>query len=361
MQNAAPLAEPQRDNGGLFLPGGIFSRRICFVQVRRVFLSTERNAVMLKMRHLIENFDLAREALSHFEHDAATLNDMLSHFRISANAIYPYLCGGQPRFLRLAPVDEKDERALRAEQEFLFYLAQNDYPAMRPVPAKNGETLLRLHTRWGEYFACAFTGVPGMPIEDMPLTEPVARQYGRSLGRLHALSAKFAPTLRRMDHTALLTSLRASFAGDPALADVCDRLAETLALLPRTGETYGLVHYDFEPDNVFYDTKTGLCHAIDFDDSLYCWYALDIEQALDCIAPAFHAAFLAGYAQAHPLDPDLSALRPLLRRLIDLRALARIRHCLSDPVSNEPNWMPHLRARLQHRADELRAKITAEA
>lgn len=316
---------------------------------------------MLKMRYLIENFDLAREALSHFDHDAEGLDECLRHFRISANAIYPYTSAGALHFLRLAPTQEKDEADMRGEIEFLRALEAQGYPAMRPVCAKDGSYLLRLNTHWGEYLACVFTGVPGRPIEDMEPDPVLMRAYGGALARLHAVSEQTAP-VRRPDHTAVLRWVRGQlreFHAPEAALQACGRLEHELARIPRAEAEYGLVHYDFEPDNVFFEPETGLCHAIDFDDSIYCWYALDIEQALDCIESGFHADFLAGYASVRPLLAGLDALRPLMRRLIDLRSYARLIRCLSDRPEPAPEWMPALRERLQARADWLGAKICA--
>ncbi|WP_374020403.1 hypothetical protein ABU162_12735 [Paenibacillus thiaminolyticus] len=40
---------------------------------------------------------------------------------------------------------------------------------------------------------------------------------------------------------------------------------------------------------MFYDETSHSCHVIDFDDAMYHWYAMDIEQALaslqDCVSP----------------------------------------------------------------------------
>ena len=38
---------------------------------------------MLKLKHLVENFDLAKEALSQWEHDPETLDKAFTRFRNS--------------------------------------------------------------------------------------------------------------------------------------------------------------------------------------------------------------------------------------------------------------------------------------
>ena len=48
-------------------------------------------------------------------------------------------------------------------------------------------------------------------------------------------------------------------------------------------DNYGLIHYDFEPDNVFYDENSQRCSVIDFDDAMYHWFMMDIVQALEAI------------------------------------------------------------------------------
>jgi Ser/Thr protein kinase RdoA (MazF antagonist) len=46
---------------------------------------------------------------------------------------------------------------------------------------------------------------------------------------------------------------------------------------------YKIVHLD----NIFYDISTDTPNIIDFDDSMYHWYAMDIEQADDEFKDAF--------------------------------------------------------------------------
>ena len=61
---------------------------------------------MLRLKYLYENYDLAKFALENWKYDIDTLDEYLQNFRISSNAIYPFLCQGNIRFLRLSPVSE---------------------------------------------------------------------------------------------------------------------------------------------------------------------------------------------------------------------------------------------------------------
>lgn len=312
---------------------------------------------MLKLKHLYENYDLAKFALQSWRHDADTLDDILPQFRISANAIYPYFEDGQVCLLRLAPVDEKLERNVLGEMAFITYLRENGFPALEPIPSKDGRLCLTLNTAWGVYYATAFRRVKGCQIEDVEWTPYLLTEYGRTLGRLHALSAAYTPTVRKWSHADALDWMEATLAEykapDVAVSEL-NAVRRALARLPQTAETYGLVHYDFEPDNVFYDDDTKTCAVIDFDDGMYHWYALDIEQAFASLAEALEGealaaaedAFLRGYRLERPFTDDMAQSRPLMRRFVNLYGYARLIRAVAEKFDDEPEWLVNLRAKL---------------
>ena len=113
---------------------------------------------MLKLKYLYENYDLAKFALENWKYDTDTLDDYLQHFRISSNAVYPFLWQGNMRFLRLSPVSEKVENNLKGELEFLCYLQNRSYPAVIPVASNSGEYVVTLDSIWGKYYASVFKG-----------------------------------------------------------------------------------------------------------------------------------------------------------------------------------------------------------
>lgn len=313
---------------------------------------------MLKLKYLEENFDLARFALARWRHDEETLTDRMRWFRISSNAVYPFDRDGRLCFLRLSPAEEKEPLELLGEIDFLEFLRRCRYPAMRPIPSENGDSLLRLDTPWGMWYASAFEGVSGRPLEAVPMTAALAEAYGAALGQLHGISMRYhSPVRRRSDRDVLEWTGRVftTHAMSERFFAKLDETTQQLSKMPRTRAWYGLVHYDFEPDNVFWDGEK--CSAIDFEDGMLHFYAVDVVQALDELPEAYHKAFLQGYRTACPEARVEEGDFPLMRRFRDLYSCARLLHCLSERPVPEPEWMPQLTARLEKRLHELKSKI----
>lgn len=309
---------------------------------------------MLKMKYLTENFELARLALTHWRHDEATLTQRLSWFRISSNAVYPFDREGRLCFLRLSPAEEKEEKELQGELDFLCFLRKMDYPAMCPIPSEDGSLLLRLNTPWGVWYASVFEGVPGTPLEELEPTEELMNRYGAALGRLHALSMEYDASNRRSWRDALdWAAVELRRCGAPeGLQSVCRDIGQKLTELPTEQDVYGLVHYDFEPDNVFWDETAKCCHVIDFEDGMQHFFCMDLVQALDELDGQPQEWFLAGYRETFP-GPVRMEWLPLMRRFRDVYSCARVLHCLSSVPPVQPEWMRGLCRRLEVRAEAL--------
>ena len=314
---------------------------------------------MLKLKYLFENYDLAKEALGNWEHDADTLDEMLSRFRISSNAIYPFCQNGRVCFLRLAPLEEKLEKNVFGELEFIDYLCSCGYPALEPVPAKKGEICLKLDTQWGGYYAAVFRRVDGIAIEDTDLSDKIMYAYGKALGRLHTLSACFfEPKTKKWTHEEALEwtrSVLSEYLQRDRAAAQCDEIKRELDGLEMNSDLYGLIHYDFEPDNVFYDEDKNACAVIDFDDGMYHWFALDIEQVFESLEDvlfgeplrAAKEEFIRGYREEHCFTKEMEASLPLMRRFINLYSSARLVRCTAEQYAQEPEWMVNLRRKLE--------------
>lgn len=320
---------------------------------------------MLRLRYLFEDYDLARAALALWPHDVDTLEDMLAQFRISSNAVYPFFAGGQAHFLRLAPVAEKLERNLGAEQAFIAYLRGNGFPALEMMPSVRGETLETVTHKGEAYFAMVSAGVPGQRMDRMNWTEDAILAFGQTLGRLHRLSTQWHPVEPKWAYTDVLRwiadVLAAANAPEVAIYEV-DIVAAALDTLPKTQACYGLTHYDYELDNVFFDAETGVCHVIDFDDGMLHFYAMDVHKALDNIREEMpsewhvraEATFLQGYRESMTIT-DALLENGVFSRFAKLYGYARCLRCVQDTFAEEPDWMQDLRVNLDYAMAEASA------
>lgn len=241
---------------------------------------------MLKLKYLYENYDLAKSALENWEYDTDTLNDCLQHFRISSNAVYLFRWRGNKRFLRLSPVSEKIENNLKGELDFLCYLQKKNYSAVVPVASKSGDLVITLDSNWGKYYASVFKGVDGIPIEDTDCTDRILFAYGKALGQFHVLSREYSPETRKWTYQDVLSwvvNIPEKYHAPGKMLTELEEVRQALNVLPQAGDSFGLVHYDFEPDNVFWDEDKQCCIAIDFEDSMYHFFLVDLEQALDAL------------------------------------------------------------------------------
>ncbi|MDQ0172811.1 phosphotransferase enzyme family protein [Paenibacillus tundrae] len=313
---------------------------------------------MLKLNYLFHNHDLAEMILKQWDYDVESL-DMFQHYRISSNAVYPFRFQEEVRLLRFAPVDEKDKSNIEAELAFLHELHRHQYGALEAVPAHTGEELVQVHTPWGAYYASVFKRVPGISLARVDLDETIVHGYGQALGKLHNVSRQYVPEhTSRWTYTEVLNWMQGVLAGFPdeteALNEV-DAVRTVLASWPVTKQNFGLIHYDFELDNVFYDQEDHAFYAIDFDDAMVHWYAMDVQQSLDSLQEEIEPehgeqmkqSFMQGYWSVADETVDMEMMFPACRRFANLYGYVRILRSAAQQWAHEPEWMCGLRERLE--------------
>ncbi|WP_055666191.1 phosphotransferase enzyme family protein [Desnuesiella massiliensis] len=314
---------------------------------------------MLKLKYLFDNKDLANMILNNWEYDYDDPN-FLKYYRISSNAVYWCKYQGNTFFLRFAPAEEKNKEKILAELEFLTYLRNNGYPAVETILSKAGKELEAVNTPWGIYYAVAFKKASGKQISGVTLTEDIIFGLGKSLGKLHKLSSEYGPANNRRDDWKetmnWMEDVLSAFPDEVAAKSELTILKDYFSKLPATKENFGLIHYDFEPDNVFYDDITKNHTPIDFDDAMYHWYAMDVEQSLDSIKEDIPEEqvesainqFINGYRSEYDFSDDMLKLLPVFRRYADLYGYVRVLRSVEEKWDNEPDWMVNLRVKLEN-------------
>jgi Ser/Thr protein kinase RdoA (MazF antagonist) len=329
---------------------------------------------MMKLSTMKELFDtvdeqgrspIAAEILTRWMHAA----EPPRVWRASANFVFTFKQSGRDGVLRFNHAREREPAELQAEVDFVNHLAGRGVWVSRPQRSLAGHFVESVETPLGLYHAVVFEKLSGRQYDEVAELPPALwPAWGRALAQLHNAAQGY------------------SNSGRPTWQDQFDRLAETLpkdeaaareALtrarraaerLPVTAQNFGLIHFDFELDNLIWqDARPG---SLDFDDCAGYWYAADIAFALrgifddrpdrvDLNHPRL-LSFMEGYRSARDLDE--AALEPLRLFLVMNRLFqfARIwRACAEGPLAGERPWLTALRHKLLSMTDQDREQFAA--
>lgn len=331
---------------------------------------------MLLLKYLEYDETLANLALGKWMNTSLEEHRTFYNFRASSNAVYPFYlkekeyCGklysSEKCYLRISPVKEKRKENIYGELDFIQYLNQCGYPSLRPIESNNKHMIETIDYMGETYYASVFREVAGKAIEDIQITEQVIYQYGKALGRLHMFSSKYKPGLYSkwtyQDALDWMQKVLLSLGDQDLALRECLDVSEKLSRLEKTEKNFGLVHYDFEIDNVFYDEKSQSCYVIDFEDGMVHWYGLDIEQAIDSLCEVLDREnmqeakqiFLDGYASEWDISYALLECLPLFRRFVDLYSYVRLSRVMNEKYEDEPEWMRNLRKKLQEKIARIK-------
>ncbi len=203
------------------------------------------------------------------------------------NMLFVCAKDGEKKYvLRVSTLGDRSEEEYLAETEFVRYLAKNGAPVADVIPSENGRLVERVEADGRECFVSLFAYAKGMLISDngyryregAPLEEYFSNT-GKALGCIHRLSKGYMPMHRRAEYFDKYNMEyigRLMPEGYAELKEAIARRLEAFRDLPRSGDAYGLVHFDFSDGNYHVDMGTGDITAFDFDNCMYCWYMFDL-------------------------------------------------------------------------------------
>jgi amicoumacin kinase len=252
--------------------------------------------------------------------------------------IYEFKRNDSDYILRIGHSRRRTPDLIRGEVEWINHLADGGAGVARAIRSDNGHLVEAIDDNQGDQFlATAFVKAPGRPAGEIGWTPALYETYGRLLGRIHALSKTYTPSdpaIRRYDwnHPQNLDVLAWLPANEPIVLERFREVLSHLEQLPRSADSYGLIHQDAHPGN-FFVTGDGQITLFDFDDCVYGWYVYDVAMVVfymvtnhpdpDGLMQAFWPHFWTGYCAENTLDPGwLNEIPQFLKlREIDLYAL----------------------------------------
>jgi len=294
---------------------------------------------------------IANQILSCWKHDKGTAKFL----RASANFQFIFQQAGERYFLRFNHSTERAIDLICAEVDYINHLSSEGFTIAKPVLSTAGQFVESVPTAQGIFHAVVFEGLVGRQFEIEELTPEIFTRWGKALGELHKATQGCQvvgrPTWK--DHLTMVSEYLP--VTEQAAQATLRELQEQLTRLSISEGNYGLVHFDFELDNIVWNgDEVGI---IDFDDSAYYWFVADIAFALrdlfedsaekvDLRNESFQN-FLAGYRLVMDITQEDLELIPMFLRLHNLITFAKLHRTLgTDEAQDEPVWLKELRKKL---------------
>jgi Ser/Thr protein kinase RdoA (MazF antagonist) len=295
--------------------------------------------------------------------------DQVQCIRASANFAFFARSGERKYVLRFNHASERQPETILAELTFIEHLAGRGVRVSRPQPSLAGNLLESVPTGMGMFHAALFEFLPGEHLELSAMDATHFERWGQALGEFHRASQGFQVDGRPDWRTQLDLARRCVPERRTAFHREAQAVERKLSTLPVTQANSGLVHYDFELDNLAW--SAGEVGIYDLDDCMVAWYALDISNALASelfedrvervnLADERVQWFLRGYRSRRDIPDEELGWMPLLLRLDNLIGYARVHRSISEgshrnrtPVDPEPDWTTKLRRKLNRELNRL--------
>lgn len=293
------------------------------------------------------------------------------------NYVYQYVKGNQEYILRLSHSSHRTEELIRAEVDWINYLAQAIKQIPQVHPSQKKKLLEKINLENSYFVATVFDKAKGRhPNLKEDWQGTLYFQWGQLLGKMHSLAKKYQSgekTRRPHWHEIDLYENAAEVLSQnhEILLQKLTEINSTLLNLPTTVENYGLIHNDFHMWN-FYVNDEGIS-PFDFDDCQYGWFSQDIAQILFHIVqynplnrfdPVFIREFLkiffSGYKTENTLQSRDLDLIPLFLKRFELLAYIIIHE---DEAFDNPwciNFLRNRKTRIEQNIPYLNLKNFAE-
>jgi Ser/Thr protein kinase RdoA (MazF antagonist) len=266
------------------------------------------------------------------------------------NLVFFYQRAAVDHVLRVSFREDRSPDQILAELDFVNYLHGHGVRVSRPVESREGRMMEIVSSDDHHFAAVSFERARGHRLPDRGYryrdgapVEEYFRNWGGLLGQMHRLAQQYTPSSPARTRPELLAVL-ANHSVPAYLPPSFDKVRQrfealhgALSALPKSSDSYGLIHADFSDGNFCVDFANGDITAFDFDDAAYCWFMYDLADAWRSgtgwtaaeedpgkrreFMDRYFDTLLSGYTKEHSL-PDVWLDRlPLFLKLIEMEAV----------------------------------------
>lgn len=239
------------------------------------------------------------------------------------NVIYKAICNGWCFVVRLIDQQMRTKEQIECELQFQKFLYDNNANVTKPLMTIDSEWVIKCIIGTKQYYASAFTFAEGLNWDERVDESPeTLYQIGKALGRVHKLSKNYKEaTFKRRSWDEQHELVEAPELFEEYCKELCTpfyEFCDQMKALEDNHDRYGLTHGDYLMSNYIIDN--GKVTIIDFDESEYSWFAMDLAICIRCylvgdepekasekieLAERIHYNLLLGYQSENTITSDM--------------------------------------------------------
>jgi amicoumacin kinase len=250
------------------------------------------------------------------------------------NDVFEYHDGHDARILRVTLSSNRSKETIQSELDFIENLSLNGIGVSSPIKSAQGNYIEEITLQGVIFYLTSFSKAAGHLVNVSNPREwnrEFFQYWGRTMGKMHSLTKveneKFQtynrPSWRGRDNDILLFLSTISEQASRAY----EKIINSIDSLPRSQDSYGLIHNDFHQGNFF--VHEGDLTIFDFDDCSFSWFSQDIAASYyhavwqnrsfnpdyKTFPIEFIQCFLEGYSQENELNKEIVEQIPLFLKL----------------------------------------------
>ncbi|MCJ8010057.1 phosphotransferase enzyme family protein [Lederbergia wuyishanensis] len=275
---------------------------------------------------------------------------------------------GEAKILRVTHSSHRTQKELESELDWIQYLhgCGINIPAVFLSP--NGNTVEAFQAEDSVFYASLFEKARGNPVKLVDFNEKLFRIWGKVIGKMHNFTKSYQPGENiqpryQWDENDLLRLEYYYPESDKAALKAARNVVAEIEKLPKTKDSYGLIHTDIHAGNFFYDGDA--IHIFDFDDASYHFFASDIAIPLyysliskhlygtreerNEFAREFMQAFLEGYREENELSQECIETISLFLKLrdVDLYSVFSKKVPAEERTERMQHWIAEIKERIE--------------
>ena len=271
---------------------------------------------------------LLKIASERYGFDTTTL-----HFiSASTNEIYMFTKDSKGYILRFSQRPSEFVHQIKAEMDWLYYLAKKDIGVSLPLYTADNEVTFCAEDDGNNWIITSFEMASGVfwdKNDPARWNDTIFYKWGEIMGDIHRLTKDFSPAdpadvRESFNEKSILDS---GIRHCPPVLKEAEKIVAEMLALPKDADTYDLIHNDVHPWNFLIDGDK--INVFDFDDAVYGPLALDIGIALyhglwwgrpaeldkvPAFTDMFIRSFMKGYLSANSLPSQAILTIPMFMR-----------------------------------------------